>query len=136
MQDLIAGLIDYNCPLSAISAPQIGNGSVKAIALLQNRRSPLLPDVATAHEQGLQNFDATSWHALFLPKGTPAPIVQRLNAAAVAALDTPAVRQRIIEIDAGPIAPERRTPDYLRGFVASEIEKWSGPIKAAGLSVD
>jgi tripartite-type tricarboxylate transporter receptor subunit TctC len=136
VQDLLAGRIDYNCPLSAISIPQIRDHAAKAIANLQKRRSHLLPDVATAHEQGLTDFDATSWHALFLPKGTAAAIVQKLNAAASAALDTPVVQKRLTEIDAGAIAPDRRTPGYLQSFVVSETAKWGAVIKSAGLSVD
>jgi len=136
MQDLMAGRLDYNCPLSAIAIPQIKSGTVKAIANLQKQRSPLMPDVATAHEQGLKDFDATSWHALFLPKNTPAAIVQRLNDATAVAMSMPTVQARLAEIDAGVIVTERRTVDYLQSFVSSESAKWAVPIKAAGLSVD
>jgi tripartite-type tricarboxylate transporter receptor subunit TctC len=136
MQDLIAGRIDYSCPLTAIAIPQIQGGLVRPIALLRKRRSPLLPQLATAHEQGLADFDATSWHGFFLPKGTPAAIVQKLNAATVATMNTPAVLARMREIDASAAAAERRSPDYLQTFVASEIAKWAVPIKAANVSVD
>jgi tripartite-type tricarboxylate transporter receptor subunit TctC len=136
MQDLIAGRIDYSCPLTAIAIPQIAGATVKPIALLQKRRSPLLPDLASAHEQGLTDFDATSWHGFFLPKATPAAIVQKLNAATITTMDTPAVLARMNEIDASAVAPERRTASYLQAFVLSEIAKWAAPIRAAGLSVD
>jgi tripartite-type tricarboxylate transporter receptor subunit TctC len=136
MQDLIAGRIDFNCPLSTIAGPQIKSQVAKPIALLQKRRSALLPELATADEQGFTGFDASSWHAFFLPKGTPDVIVRKLNAATVATLETPAVRTRLAEIDAAIAAPERRSPQYLQQFVESEIAKWAAPIKAAGLSVD
>ena len=134
MQDLIAGRIDYQCPDTPIAIGQIEARTVKAIAILTRERSPNLPAVASAHEQGLANFNAANWFAMFLPKGTPASIVQKLHAASVASLDTPAVQARLREVGADVVAPERRSPDYLQKFVEGEIEKWAGPIKASGLS--
>ena len=86
-------------------------------------------------EQGLP-FEVTAWQAIFLPKDTPATIVQRLSRAVSETLDTAAVRDRFASIGAGVIPPERRGPDYLRNFVASEIARWSGPIQASGASMD
>jgi len=71
-----------------------------------------------------------------MPKGTPDAIVRRLNAATVEALDTPIVQQRLRDIGATVVAPERRSPEYLGKFAASEIDKWAGPIRASGASVD
>jgi tripartite-type tricarboxylate transporter receptor subunit TctC len=136
MPDLIAGRIDYWCPTSTVAIPQIENRTVKALAILTKRRSPSLPALASAHEQGLTNFDASTWNAFFLPKGTPAAIVHRLNAATAEAMETPWVQQRLREIGATVVEPERRSPAYLQKFVESEVEKWSGPIKAYGLSID
>jgi tripartite-type tricarboxylate transporter receptor subunit TctC len=134
MQDLLAGRIDYQCPLAAVSIPQIESKSVKAIAILTRERSPILPNLASAHEQGLVDFDAGSWWAFFLPAGTPAPIVQKLNDAIVAALNTPAVQARLFENGATVVAPERRSPDYLKSFLESETAKWGAAIKAAGIT--
>jgi tripartite-type tricarboxylate transporter receptor subunit TctC len=136
MQDLIAGRIDYQCPDTPIAIPQIESGTVKAIAILTRDRSPMLPDQLSAHEQGLTGFDAANWFAVFLPKGTPEAIVQRLLAAAVATLDTPVVQQRMREIGADVTLSDRRSPEYLQRFVESEIKKWAGPIKASGISAD
>jgi len=136
MQDLIAGRIDYQCPLSAVTIPQIASKVVKAIAILTKERSKILADVATAHEQGLTDFDAGSWFAFFLPKGTPAPVVQKLNAATIATLETPPVQQRLFENGATVVALERRSPQYLQKFVESEIAKWAAAIKAAGVQID
>jgi tripartite-type tricarboxylate transporter receptor subunit TctC len=136
MPDLIAGRIDYWCPTSTVAIPQLENRTVKALAILTKSRSPSLPGLASAHEQGLANFDASTWNAFFLPKGTPAAIVHRLNAATVEAMETQWVQQRLREIGATVVAPERRSPTYLQKFVESEIEKWPGPIKASGLSMD
>jgi tripartite-type tricarboxylate transporter receptor subunit TctC len=136
MQDLIAGRIDYQCPDTPIAIPQIESHTVKAIAVLTRDRSPMLPDQATAHEQGLAGFDAANWFALFLPKGTPAAIVQKLHAAVIASVDSPAVQQRMREIGADLTPSDRRSPEYLQHFVESEIKKWAGPIKASGVSMD
>jgi tripartite-type tricarboxylate transporter receptor subunit TctC len=134
MQDLIAGRIDYQCPLIAIAIGQIESKTVKAIAILSHDRSPSLPDVASAHEQGLINFDASNWSGFFLPRATPTAIVQKLHDATVATMSTPVVQARLTEIGADLVAPERRSPQYLTKFVMSEIDKWAGPIKAAGVT--
>jgi tripartite-type tricarboxylate transporter receptor subunit TctC len=136
MPDLIAGRLDYWCPTTTVAIPQIGNQTVNALAILTMNRSPNLPDLPTAHEQGLTNFDAATWNAFFLPKGTPAAIVRKLNAATVKAMETPFVQQRLSDIGATIVEPERRSPAYLQKFVESEIAKWAGPIKASGLSMD
>jgi tripartite-type tricarboxylate transporter receptor subunit TctC len=109
---------------------------VKALAILTLNRSPILPRLASAHEQGVTNFAAGTWNAFFLPKGTPAAIVQKLNAATVEAMETPSVQQRLKDIGATVVETERRSPEYLQKFVESEIEKWAVPIKASGLSMD
>ena len=134
MQDLIAGRIDYQCLDTALAIPQIEANTIKGIAILTRERSPTLPAVASAHEQGLTDFEASNWSGLFLPKGTPAGIVQALHAATVAALETPSVQERFRELGATVVAPDRRSPEYLQRFVAGEVEKWAAPIKASGAS--
>jgi tripartite-type tricarboxylate transporter receptor subunit TctC len=136
MQDLIGGRIDYICNLIQDAVPQVQGGAVKAIAILSRSRSPILPDLPTADEQGLANFDAADWYGLFLPKGTPSSIVQRLHGAAVAALDTPSFRDRLHSLGVELVAPERRSPEYLAGFLKDEIAKWAAPIKASGTTAD
>jgi tripartite-type tricarboxylate transporter receptor subunit TctC len=136
MQDLIAGRIDYQCANVAPALGQIEDHQVKAIAILGRRRTALLPDVPTAHEQGLTDFDAILWYGLFLPKGTPAAIVQQLNAAVIATMNTPSVQARMKQNGAELTAPDRRSSEYLGKLVESEIEKWAGPIKASGVTVD
>ena len=104
--------------------------------ILKNARSPSLPELPSAQEQGLPDFDASLWYAFFLPKDTPAAIVQKLHHATVATMDTPSVMQRLKEIGADLVAPERRSSQYLQKFVESEIVKWAAPIKAAGIQVE
>jgi tripartite-type tricarboxylate transporter receptor subunit TctC len=136
LQDLIAGRIDYYCPVIAAAIGHIGNRTMKAIAILSRNRSPTLPSLASAHEQGLIDFEASYWNAFFLPKGTPAPIVQKLHDAAVATINSPSVQARLKVFGVTVVAPERRSPDYLQQFVATEIEKWIGPVNASGVSLD
>jgi tripartite-type tricarboxylate transporter receptor subunit TctC len=136
LQDLIAGRIDYFCPVVTIAISQIENRSVKAIAILTKDHAPVLPNLASAHEQGLSDFAANTWFGIFLPKDTPAPIVQKLHGAVVAAMGTPAVQVRLKEIGATMVAPDRRSPDYLQGFLASDIAKWTAAIKAADIKVE
>ena len=136
MLDLTAGRIDYICNIASTAVSAIEGKTVKALALLATARSPALPDLATADEQGLPGFEAYSWNAAFLPRGTPQTIVAKLNAALVAVMDVPAFRDRLKDLGLIVVAPERRTPDYLQKFVASEIDKWAGPIRASGASAD
>jgi len=136
LQDLIAGRIDYYCPVIAAAIGQIQNKTMKAIAILSRDRSPALPTLPSAHEQGLIDFEATYWNGFFLPKGTPAPIVQKLHDAAVATIDSPPVQARLKVFGLTVVPPNRRSPEYLTQFVMSEIKKWSDPVKASGVSLD
>jgi tripartite-type tricarboxylate transporter receptor subunit TctC len=136
MQDLIAGRFDYFCTLSGTIVPQIEGNLVKPIAVLTRDRAPMLPNLASANEQGLKDFEASTWFAFFLPRRTPAAIVQRLHEATVAAMETPALQARLLEAGAIVVAAERRSPEYLQRFVESEIEKNAAPLKAAGISMD
>jgi tripartite-type tricarboxylate transporter receptor subunit TctC len=136
MLDLIAGQVHYMCSNSASALPQIASNTLKGIALLARSRSSLMPSLATAHEQGLVDFEAITWNAFFLPKGTPAPIIKKLNDAVVEAMSTPTVGRRMQELGVDLVAPERRSPEYLQKFVESEIAKWAVPIKAAGVIMD
>jgi tripartite-type tricarboxylate transporter receptor subunit TctC len=134
--DLIGGQIDYMCLNIGGAVPLIMGKQVKAIATLSRSRSPLMPDLPTAHEQGLADFDVVTWNAFFLPKGTPTEIVKKLNDATSQAMDTPAIKSRMHDIGITGVAFERRSPEYLAKFVGDEIARWAGPIKANGLQVD
>jgi tripartite-type tricarboxylate transporter receptor subunit TctC len=135
MQDMLAGLIDYQCPSAPTVIPQYAGNTIKTLAILSKKRSASLPDLPSADEQGLTGFDIPSWYALFLPKGTPDPIVRKLNAAAVAAMNTPVMKERFKAIGSDLAGPERQSPEYLANFVADEIKKWAGPIRASGVQL-
>jgi tripartite-type tricarboxylate transporter receptor subunit TctC len=133
MQDLIGGRIDYQCALANLAMPQIEGKQAKAIATLSPERSAVMPAVPALKEQGLPDFDASAWNGLFLPKDTPSAIVEKLHAAVVATMETPAVRDRLQQFGATMVAPERRSPAYLQKFVETEIVKWAATIKAANI---
>src|SRR6201996_722838 len=135
MQDLIGGRVDYLCDIITAAKPQIDAGTVKPIAVLTKQRSAVLPNVPTAIEQGF-DVEAYTWNAFFLPKGTPQPIVQKLRAATLEAMKTPAVREKLESAGLNLVTEDRTTPEYLQKFVENEIVKWAAPIKASGASSD
>jgi len=135
MQDLASGRVDYLCDIVTTAKPQIDGGTVKAIAVLNEVRSAALPDVPTAMEQGF-DVKAYTWNAFLLPKGTPEPIVAKLNHAMVEAMKTPAVREKLDAVGLKLVSEERATPAYLDQFIRSEIDKWAVLIKATGISIE
>ena len=136
LQDLLAGRMDYQCASLSAALPYVEAKSVKALAILSKARSSSLPDLPTAQEQGLADFDGSSWYALFLPRATPADIVQKLNRAVVAVLQLPPVQQRLKDIGSDLVPPDQQTPDYLGKFVAAEVEKSGRAIKASGVQLE
>ncbi len=136
VQDIIAGRIDFGCDFVAGAVSPIEGNLLKGIALLTKQRSPVFADLPTADEQGLKGFEAYNWNAMFLPKGTPDPIVRKLHAALEHALASPVVSERLAKLGAVIPPPEKRTPEFLRDFVKSEITKWAIPVRASGASLE
>ncbi|AXK80465.1 tripartite tricarboxylate transporter substrate binding protein BugD [Pseudolabrys taiwanensis] len=136
MQDVIAGRLDGICALGAAALPQITSGTVRPLAILSKERSPLLPDLASASEQGLKDFDAPFWSAFFVPKGTPDAVVKKLNAAALDLMNTPSSAEALKKVGTTFVAADRRSPEYLQKFLDSEIAKWAAIIKASGVTLD
>jgi tripartite-type tricarboxylate transporter receptor subunit TctC len=136
MQDLIAGRIDYMCDTIQAGAAQVKAQAVKGLALMSAKRAPVVAEVATTGEQGLSGVEASVWNAFFLPKGTPDPIVRRLNRAMNDMLDNPGIRKRLEELGLEIVGPERRSPEYLAKYVPEEVERWGRVIRAAGISAD
>jgi tripartite-type tricarboxylate transporter receptor subunit TctC len=133
MTDMLAGHLDFYCILAIGAVPYIKSGTLKALAVLTDQRSPALPDVPTAKEQGFDFGNFYYWMGLFFPKGTPAPIVTKLNTALNATLDNPDLQARLRAVATSVAPPEHRSSDYLRGFLASEIKTWSAAIKESGI---
>jgi len=135
MQDLQGGRIDYMTEIVSTAFPQIEGKAVKAIAALAPQRIKNLPDLPTAREGGV-NVDAYTWNAIFLPNGTPEPIVKKLNAAAVEAMKSPAVREKLEPLGVNVVSEDRMTPAYLGQFVKDEIVKWGKAIADSGATTD
>jgi tripartite-type tricarboxylate transporter receptor subunit TctC len=133
MNALIGGQIDYSCNNTTEAVPQIQAGTVKPLAVAGNRKVPVLPDVPTAEEQGLK-FEAQGWQALFVPKGTPAAAIAKLNEAARAAFADSATRKKLMELG-NELPPEADlTPAAMGRFLKSELDKWVPVIKAAKIT--
>jgi tripartite-type tricarboxylate transporter receptor subunit TctC len=133
LNDLIAGTHDYMCDQIPHTVPHVLGGSIKALAIASDNRADVIPDVPTTAEAGLPAFQASGWNAMFAPKGTPHPIVDRLAQAVNAALDDPVTKAKLMGL--GAIVPRKRGPDALRTLVASEVEKWTPVIRAANINV-
>ncbi|MGC1466690.1 MAG: tripartite tricarboxylate transporter substrate binding protein [Pseudolabrys sp.] len=129
LRDMIAGDIDYYCPLAVSAVPFMTNDTVKTLAVLTANRSPVFPDLPTAREQGVEVVDGYYWNAFFVPKGTPPEIVKKLSAAISTALDDKDVQAKLHVLAATVVAPDRRSPEYLRTFLGKEITKWSRIMK-------
>ena len=132
MQDLVGGRIDFLCDIAVTAIPNIQSGTVRAFANLSNTRSSVLPDLPTAAEKGLPAVQAYTWTALFVPKGTPEPVVAKLNAVTAAAMSEPGLREQLNGLAATLVAPERRSAAYLSNFVKAEFAKWGEAIRAGG----
>ncbi|MGA9948577.1 MAG: tripartite tricarboxylate transporter substrate-binding protein [Xanthobacteraceae bacterium] len=135
-QDLIGGRIDYMCSTIQTGAALAKEGTVKGVAVMSAHRVKIIPDLPTTGEQGLPGVEASVWNAFFLPPGTPRPIVDKLNKAMSDTLDDPAIRGRLEGLGLEIAAPERRTPEYLKKFLADEVERWGKVVHAAGISAD
>jgi tripartite-type tricarboxylate transporter receptor subunit TctC len=131
MNALVGGQVDYMCDQIVKAVPQINGGTIKAYAVATAERNPSLPAVPTTAESGLPAFQAQAWNAIFAPKGTPAPVIAKLSAAAAKALDDEGVRKRLLDL--GSVIPPAadRTPEALAALVKSEIAKWTPVLKPA-----
>ncbi|HEY0224490.1 MAG TPA: tripartite tricarboxylate transporter substrate-binding protein [Pseudolabrys sp.] len=133
MTDLISGRIDFYCEVLSTAKSFIDGKKVKPIVLMTDTRSPVEPDVPTGEEQGIKGFQAYTWNALFLPKDAPADVVKKLNDAAVKAMNSASVKDRLQGLGATVVPANQQTPAYLGDYVKSEIKKWEAPIKASGV---
>ena len=132
MNALVGGQIDYMTDQIVNAVPQVNGGTIKAYAIGTPDRNPSLPDLPTSKEAGMPDFQASAWNALFAPKGTPKPILDKLSAALDKALDDEATRKRLLDLGSDIPGKDRRGQQALANLVKSEIAKWSPIIKAAG----
>ncbi len=136
MTDLLGGQVNFMCDQTTNTTPQIKGGKVKVYAVTTKQRLKTMPEVPTAEESGLKDFEVTVWHGVWAPHGTPKPAIDKLVAALQAALKDPAVIARFAELGTEPVAQADATPEALRAHLKSEIAKWSPVIKKAGIYAD
>ena len=134
--DLVAGRIDYFCALGAAAMGPLEAGNAKAMALLTSERSPLFPKLQTSKEQGLPGIDSYFWTGFFFPKDTPDAIVQKLYDATNQTLKSPTTVDRLKRAGVAPIAPELRTPAYLKTFIGTEVDNWAVAVKTSGVAIE
>ena len=133
MQDLVAGQIDMMIIQAAVALPQVRGGAIKAYAVTARSRFAAAPGVPTVDEAGLPGLYISGWFALFAPKGTPKPVIDKLNAAVVDALGNANVRARLADLGQEIPPREQQTPEALAAFHRAEVEKWWPIIKAANI---
>jgi tripartite-type tricarboxylate transporter receptor subunit TctC len=132
VNDLLSGQIDMMFDQVVSATPHIVSGGVKPIAVAAPSRAAGIPNVPTSIEAGLPELQTIAWTALFAPKGTPKPIVERVNAALDKAMRDETIAKRLADLGADLPASTERTPDALGKLVRSEIDKWVPLIHAAG----
>lgn len=135
MQDLIGGHIDITFDQAANSLPQVRGGRIRAYAVTAPARLVAEPGIASVDEAGLPGFYMAVWHGIWAPKGTPRPVVDKLNAAIREALADADVRKRLGDLGQEIPAPEKQTPEALRAHHKAEIDKWWPVIRKAGITV-
>jgi putative tricarboxylic transport membrane protein len=120
---ILGGQVDYECDPVLGTLSQVQAGSVKALAVAARKRSPLLPDVPTSHEQGLPEFDCAPFYAVFVPSGTPQSVIDRLAEALNKGLSEESVQKRLADLGADIVEPDRRGPKPLANLVKSEAAR-------------
>ncbi|MHB2165753.1 tripartite tricarboxylate transporter substrate-binding protein [Alsobacter sp. R-9] len=136
LNDLVSGQVDFMTDQIVNVVTQIKAGSIKAYAIATPERSPALPDVPTTKEAGLPEYQVSAWNAVFAPKGTPADVVAKLSDALNKALADSNTRTRLLELGAVLPAANQQNPQWLKGFVAEEVARWTPVIKAAGATAE
>ena len=136
MTDLMGGQVDMLCDQTTNTTQQIKAGKVTALAVTTSKRIETLKELPTLAESGLAGFNVSVWHAMYAPKGTPKPVIDKLVGALQGALKNPELGKRFAELGTEPIAQDRATPEALQKFLTAEIAKWSPIIKKAGIYAD
>jgi tripartite-type tricarboxylate transporter receptor subunit TctC len=136
MTALMGGQIDLLCDQTINTTAQIKAGKVKVYGVTSRQRVPSLPSVPTLQEQGLKNFEVVIWHGLYAPKGTPKPVLDKLNAALQASVKDAGFKGKLAELGSTPVSVELATPDGLQKQLKAEVDKWGPIIKKAGVYAD
>jgi len=136
MNDLLGGQVDFMCDQTTNNASQIKAEKIKAYGVTTVKPVAALPGIPTMNEAGMPNFTISVWHAMYAPKGTPQPIIEKLSKALQEALKDPNLKQRFADLGSEPVAQNLATPEALRTHLKSEIDKWGPIIKKAGVFAD
>jgi tripartite-type tricarboxylate transporter receptor subunit TctC len=129
---LLGGDVPVIVGTTVLLAGQIESGAIRGLAVTSPTRTPLLPNVPSAEEAGLKGYDVRTWAGLLLPKGTPADIVQKLNAETVSMLADPAVKKALETATGGDVRGS--SPEEMRALIRSEIAKWAKVIDEAKIA--
>lgn len=136
MNDLLGGQVDLMCDQTTNTTSQIRAGKIRAYGVTTRTPVASLPNLPTLDSAGLPGFEVTVWHALYAPKGTPKPVIDRLVQSLHVALNDATVKQRFADLGTEPVAADRATPEALRSYLKAEIDKWGAVIKKAGVYAD
>jgi tripartite-type tricarboxylate transporter receptor subunit TctC len=131
--DLIGGQVDMTFDTVVSMLPHIKSGKLRPLAVSTLKRSPLLPDVPTLHELGVNHFEVGAWLGILAPAGTPRPIVDKLNAELNGALDDEGVKAKLTAMGSEVL---KNTPDEFAAFIRSENERWSKLVRETGAKID
>jgi tripartite-type tricarboxylate transporter receptor subunit TctC len=136
MNDLLGGQVDILCDQTTQTVPMIKDGRVKVFGVTTLKRLAALPNVPTLDEQGLKGFEVKVWHGMYAPKGTPAPVLQKLNTALRFAMSDDTIKQRMTELSSDIPTADKMTANGLKDHLSAEINKWGPVIRKAGVSAD
>jgi tripartite-type tricarboxylate transporter receptor subunit TctC len=133
LQDVIAGHVQLMFATTASVIGHIKRGRVRALAVTTPKRTALLPDIPTVDELGIKGFDATTWHGLVAPAGTPNEIIDKLHHTTAVALNDPAVRKMLMDLGVDVVAS---SPKEFEAYIQAEIPKWMAVVKASGARLE
>jgi tripartite-type tricarboxylate transporter receptor subunit TctC len=133
LQDVIAGHVQVMFATAASVIGHIKQGRVRALAVTTPKRTALLPDLPTVDELGIKGFDATTWHGLVAPAGTPRDVIDKLHHTSAVALEDPTVRKMLTDLGVDVVA---NSPREFEAYIKAEIPKWTAVVKASGARLD
>ena len=134
MNDLVGGQVDFMCDQTVNVIPQINGGAIKSYAVTTKAKVATLANLPTADSEGLKDFDLSIWYAMYAPKGTPKPIMDKLVDGLQKSLADASVKDKLAGLGVDVAAKDRITPDALRKHLVSEIAKWAPVIKKSGVT--
>ncbi|CAM3828850.1 Bug family tripartite tricarboxylate transporter substrate binding protein [Polynucleobacter arcticus] len=133
LTDLLGGQVDLLCDQTTQTIPYIKDGRVKAFGTTTMKRLPAIPNVPTLNEQGLKGFEVKVWHGVYAPKGTPQPVLNKINAALKTALNTPDVKKRLEDANIDIVPAEKISAKGLQDHLDKEINVWGPIIRKANI---